>query len=144
MKTTTYPKKDETPMKYYIFDAEGQVLGRLAVRAASLIRGKHKPIYHPAVDTGDYVIIVNCAKVKLTGRKLDQKMYYHHSNYPGGLKEVKYKDLIERRPDFVVRKAVEGMLPHNHLGRKLIRKLKVYAGPEHPHAAQKPEKITLD
>ncbi len=131
-------------MKYYLFDAEGQVLGRLAVRAASLIRGKHKPTYHPAVDTGDFVIIVNADKVRLTGRKLEQKSYYHHSNYPGGLKDVKYKDLLARRPEFVVRKAVEGMLPQNHLGRKLIRKLKVYKGPDHPHAAQKPEKVNMD
>ena len=144
MKITTYPKKADIPMKYYVFDAEGQTLGRLAVRAATIIRGKHKPTYHPAVDTGDFVIIVNAEKVHLTGNKLEDKIYYHHSNYPGGLRETQYKDLIAKRPEFVVIKAVRGMLPQNKLGRALIRKLKVYAGPEHPHAAQKPEKVNLD
>lgn len=141
---TTYPKKDINNQQYLLFDAEDQVLGRLAVRIASVLRGKHKTIFHPAVDTGDYVIVVNAEKVKLTGKKLTGKIYYHHSQHPGGLKMTQYKDLIAKRPDFVILKAVKGMLPHNHLGRSLLKKLKVYAGPDHPHAAQKPVKVSLD
>ena len=141
---TTYPKKGTIDEKFYLIDGEGQVLGRLAARAASVIRGKHKPTYHPAVDTGDYVIIVNADKVRLTGRKLEQKIYYRHTGYPGGLKETKYKDLMATKPEFAVQKAVKGMLPHNKLGRKLLKKLKVYAGPDHPHASQKPIKVNME
>jgi large subunit ribosomal protein L13 len=137
---TTYPKKDENSQQYLLFDAENQVLGRLAVRIASALRGKHKANFHPAVDTGDYVIVVNAEKIKLTGNKLEDKIYYHHSQYPGGMKETRYKDLIAKRPDFVILKAVKGMLPHNNIGRAQLKKLKVYAGPDHPHTAQKPVK----
>lgn len=140
---TTYPKKNPEDKQFYLFDAEGQVLGRLATRAATILRGKHKPTFHPAVDTGDNVIIVNADKIVLTGKKLDNKIYYHHSLYPGGIKETTYRKLKAQKPEFVVRKAVEGMLPHNKLGRQLKKKLKVYAGPEHPHAAQKPIKISM-
>jgi large subunit ribosomal protein L13 len=141
---TTYPKKDPASKQTLLFDAEGQTLGRLAVRVASVLRGKHKANFHPAVDTGDYAIVINAEKVKLTGKKLTDKIFYHHSQYPGGLKKTQYKDLIERRPEFVVIKAVRGMLPHNSLGRQIARNLKVYAGPDHPHAAQKPVKVNLD
>ena len=114
-------------------------MGRTASEAARILRGKHKPIFTPHIDTGDFVIIINADQAILTGKKLDQKMYYHHSGYPGGLKEVKYKDLMAKKPVLAVEKAVKGMLPHNSLGRATAKKLKVYAGSEHPHAAQKPE-----
>src|SRR5690606_26330057 len=120
------------------------VLGRLATRAAMLLRGKHKPIFAPHADTGDYVIIVNAAKVALTGNKRRDKMAYRHSGYPGGIRSTRYGELLERHPERAVRLAVKGMLPHNRLGRKLIRKLKVYAGPEHPHAAQQPVPYPID
>jgi len=142
--STTYPKKDSIKQEYLLFDAEDQILGRMATKVAAALRGKHKPNYHPAVDTGDYVIVINADKVRLTGNKLDQKIYYKHSQYPGGLKETKYSDLMKKKPAFVVTKAVRGMLPQNSLGRQLLKKLKVYAGPDHPHAAQKPVKVSLD
>lgn len=141
---TTYPKKEEDRKQFLLYDAEDQVLGRLAAVVASALRGKHKPTYHPAVDMGDYVVVVNAEKIKLTGRKLEQKKYYRHSGYPGGIKEMKYSELIAKKPEFVIRKAVKGMLPQNKLGRQLIKKLKVYAGPDHPHGAQKPVKIELN
>lgn len=140
---TTYPKKSDNQGQTLLFDAEDQVLGRLAARIAAVLRGKHKVNFHPAVDMGDHVIVINADKVRLTGRKLEQKIYYKHSGYPGGLRETKYKDLIKDKPEFVIRKAVAGMLPHNTLGRQLSTKLRVYAGPEHPHAAQKPVKVDL-
>ena len=125
--------------KWYVVDADDVVLGRLATQVANMLRGKTKPIYTPHVDTGDYVIIINADKAILTGRKLDQKVYYHHSGYAGGLKETKYRDLMAEKPEFAVRHAIEGMLPKGPLGRQMARKLFVYAGPDHPHAAQKPE-----
>lgn len=136
-------KPAEVERKWYVIDAEGQVLGRLASQVASILRGKNKPTYTPNVDTGDYVIIVNASKVVLTGRKLDEKVYYHHSGYAGGLKATKYRKLMADKPEFAVRHAVVGMLPKGPLGRQMARKLKVYAGPEHEQAAQKPEKIEL-
>ncbi len=136
---TFMAKPAEVERKWYIIDAAGRPLGRTASEAARILRGKHKPIFTPHIDTGDFVIIINADQAVLTGKKLDQKMYYHHSGYPGGLKEVKYKDLMAKKPVLAVEKAVKGMLPHNSLGRATAKKLKVYAGSEHPHAAQKPE-----
>ena len=124
---------------WFVLDASDIPLGRLASRIASVLRGKHRPDFAPHADNGDFVIVVNAEKVKLTGAKLDQKRWYHHSHYPGGLKEERYRDLIGRRPEFVIEKAVKGMLPKTSLGRSQVRKLKVYAGDKHPHAAQKPE-----
>jgi large subunit ribosomal protein L13 len=129
--------------KWYIVDADGQVLGRLASQVANILRGKHKPIYTPHVDTGDNVIIVNAGKIRLTGRKLDQKIYYHHSGYVGGLKETMYRKLMDEKPEFAVRHAVVGMLPKGPLGRKMATKMHIYAGPEHEQAAQKPEVLSL-
>jgi len=124
---------------WYVLDASGIPLGRLATEAARILRGKHKPIFTPHMDTGDFVIIINAEKVLLTGNKLSQKKYYRHSGYPGGIKETAYSDLMVQKPTFAVEKAVKGMLPHNKLGRATGKKLKVYAGGEHPHAAQKPQ-----
>lgn len=124
---------------WYVLDATDIPLGRLASRVASVLRGKHRPDFAPHADNGDFVVVVNAEKVKLTGDKLDQKRWYHHSHYPGGLKEERYRDLIGRRPEFVIEKAVKGMLPKTSLGRRQAKKLKVYAGDKHPHAAQKPE-----
>jgi large subunit ribosomal protein L13 len=140
---TTYPKKETDQKQFLLFDADGQVLGRLAAKVAAILRGKHKPQYHPAVDMGDYVIIVNADKVRLTGRKLEDKLWQRHSGTPGGFKETQYKKLIAEKPEFVIRKAVTGMLPHNSLGRQMVTKLKVYKGPEHPHKAQNPVKVEL-
>ncbi len=129
--------------KWYVIDADGVVLGRLASQVANILRGKNKPIYTPNMDTGDYVIIVNSDKVRMTGKKLDQKIYYHHSGYAGGMKETTYRKLMAEKPEFAVRHAVIGMLPKGPLGRQMAKKLKVYAGPDHEHAAQKPEKFEL-
>ena len=129
--------------KWYVVDADGMVLGRLASQVANILRGKNKPIYTPHVDTGDHVIIVNASKIVLTGKKLDQKIYYHHSGYAGGLKEIKYRKLIAEKPEFAVRHAIVGMLPKGPLGRQMASKLRIYAGPEHEQAAQKPEKLEL-
>ena len=140
MNNTTYSiKKSEIERKWYIIDAEDKVRGRVATEAAKLLRGKHKPTYTPHLDTGDHVIILNCSKVVLTGKKLDQKIYRHHSGYIGGLKEIKAKDLLAKSPEKMMMRAVKGMLPHNSLGRQMLRKLRVYAGSEHENAAQKPE-----
>lgn len=130
--------------KWFVVDADGMVLGRLASQVANILRGKHKPTYTPHVDTGDFVIILNCGKVKLTGRKLDQKIYYHHSGYVGGLKETKYRDLMANKPDFAVEHAVKGMLPKGPLGRQMLKKLYVYSGSEHLQQAQKPETLELE
>lgn len=130
--------------KWWVIDAEGKPLGRLASRIASVIRGKTKPIFTPHVDTGDFVIVVNAAKVKLTGRKLEQKNYVRHSGEPGGFRSEAYGALLQRRPEVPITKAVKGMLPKNVLGRELLTKLKVYAGPDHPHAAQKPEPLPYE
>lgn len=132
-------KPNEVVRAWYVIDAEGKTLGRLATEVAKLLRGKHKPTYTPSVDTGDFVIVVNCEKVVLTGKKLDQKLYRHHSLYPGGLKEVSYRNLFEKKPTQPVYLAVKGMLPKNSLGRQMLKKLKVYAGPEHVNQAQQPK-----
>lgn len=142
-KSTAVAKSADIERKWYVVDAEGLTLGRMATQVATILRGKHKPCYTPHVDTGDFVIIINADKIVLTGKKLDQKMYYRHSGYPGGLKETKYRDLMEKKPAFVVEKAVRGMLPKNTLGRQMYRKLKVYAGSEHPHQAQNPEILEI-
>lgn len=139
MGSTYMAKPAEIERKWWIIDAAGKPLGRVSTEAARILRGKHKPTFTPHIDTGDFVIIVNAEQALLTGNKLQQKKYYHHSGYPGGLKEVSYKDLMAKKPVFAVEKAVKGMLPHTRLGRAQGRKLKVYAGGEHPHAAQKPE-----
>ncbi|MFO0593064.1 MAG: 50S ribosomal protein L13 [Polyangiaceae bacterium] len=128
--------------KWWVIDAEGKPLGRLATRVATVLRGKHKASFTPHVDTGDFVIVVNADKVLLTGRKLEQKNYYHHSGEPGGFTVVPYEKLFEKKPTLPVTKAVKGMLPKNILGRELLTKLKVYAGPDHPHAAQKPQPLS--
>ena len=130
--------------KWYVIDAEGQTLGRLASEIAKILRGKNKPDYTPHVDTGDHVIVINAEKVALTGNKLDQKYYRYHTGHPGGLKEIKYRHLIERKPEKVIELAVKGMLPKNSLGRQMYRKLIVYKGPEHQNQAQKPEVLTLN
>ena len=129
--------------KWYVVDADGMVLGRLASHVANILRGKHKPIYTPFVDTGDNVIIINAAKVRLTGKKLDQKVYYHHSGYPGGLKATKYRKLIAEKPEFAVKHAIIGMLPKGPLGRQMAKKLHIYAGSEHLHQAQQPELLSF-
>lgn len=132
-------KPNEVERKWYIIDAEGKVLGRLATEVASILRGKNKPIYTPHVDTGDHVIIINAEKIKLTGNKLNQKNYTYHTGHPGGLKEVPYRELIQKNPEKIIELAVKGMLPKNSLGRSMYRKLKVYKGTEHNHQAQQPE-----
>jgi large subunit ribosomal protein L13 len=135
---TYSPKPADVQRQWYVIDATDVVLGRLASHVATLLRGKHKPIYAPHVDTGDFVIVINADKVALSGNKLEQKKAYRHSGYPGGLRSVTYGELMEKRPERAVEKAVKGMLPKNSLGRKMAKKLKVYAGPEHPHKAQQP------
>ena len=137
MRTYT-PKPGDVERQWYVIDASDVVLGRLATHVATLLRGKHKPTFAPHVDTGDFVVVVNAGKVALTGAKADQKMDYRHSGYPGGLRATSYAELLEKNPRRAVEKAVKGMLPHNRLSRQQITKLKVYTGPEHPHAAQKP------
>jgi len=139
MQKTYMAKADEVERKWYIIDASGKTLGRMASEIARILRGKHKPIYTPHIDTGDYVIVVNAEKVKVTGKKRQNKIYYHHTGYPGGLKVISYDKLLEKKPERIIETAVKGMLPHNRLGRKMYKKLKVYAGPNHPHQAQKPE-----
>lgn len=129
--------------KWYVVDAEGKTLGRLASGVANVLRGKKKPIYTPHIDTGDYVIVVNAEKVVTTGKKLDQKKYYHHSEYVGGMKEATLKEMMQKKPEFVITHAVKGMLPKGPLGRQMLTKLHVYAGPEHNHAAQKPEVLDI-
>ncbi|HBM75530.1 MAG TPA: 50S ribosomal protein L13 [Clostridiaceae bacterium] len=143
MKTTYMAKPADINRKWYVVDAEGKTLGRLASQVASVLRGKNKPIFTPYIDTGDFVIIINAEKVVLTGKKLDQKMYRHHSLYPGGLKETSYRKLIDQKPEFLVSEAIRGMLPKGPLGRKMLKKLKVYRGPEHKHEAQKPELLDI-
>ncbi|GAA4193444.1 50S ribosomal protein L13 [Microbispora amethystogenes] len=135
---TFSPKPNDVERQWYVIDATDVVLGRLASQVATLLRGKHKPIFAPHVDTGDFVIVINAGKVALSGNKLEQKKAYRHSGYPGGLRAVSYGELMEKRPDRAVEKAVRGMLPKNSLGRKMAKKLKVYAGAEHPHQAQQP------
>lgn len=129
--------------KWYVVDATGYTLGRLASEVAKVLRGKNKPVFTPHVDTGDYVVIVNAEKIKVTGKKLDQKIYYHHSEYVGGMKETTLREMLDKKPEKVIEHAVKGMLPKGPLGRQMFTKLHVYAGPEHPHAAQKPEALTF-
>jgi large subunit ribosomal protein L13 len=144
MQKTYNAKPGEIVHRWYVVDAEGQTLGRLATRIADTLRGKGKPEYTPHVDTGDFVVVVNAEKIQVTGKKLDQKMYHRHSGYPGGLRSRPLRAQLERRPTEVIRKAVKGMLPRNRLGRAQIGKLKIYAGPEHPHSAQSPEPLKLE
>lgn len=140
---TYMAKPEEIERQWYVVDATGKTLGRLATKVADILRGKHKPIYTPHVDTGDYVIVINAEKIELTGKKWEQKKYYRHSGYPGGLKEITYDKLLKKNPEFIIEKAVRGMIPHNRLGRQIIKKLKVYAGPDHPHQAQQPKELEL-
>jgi len=140
---TIFVNPKEIARKWYVIDAEGQVLGRVAVKAAEILRGKHKPYYTPHQEVGEFVIVVNADKVRVTGGKEEKKIYYHHSGYPGGMRAERYDKVFKRKPTFPIEEAVRGMLPHGPLGRKLFTNLKVYAGPSHPHAAQKPEKIDL-
>jgi large subunit ribosomal protein L13 len=141
---TYTPKPADIEKTWHVIDATDVVLGRLAVETATLLRGKHKPMFAPHVDTGDFVIVVNASKVALTGQKAEKKMAYRHSGYPGGLKAISYGKLLATRPERAVEKAVAGMLPKNTMGRAQLRKLKVYAGPEHPHAAQKPQAFEIN
>jgi large subunit ribosomal protein L13 len=143
MKTYT-AKKGEIAREWYVVDAEGQTLGRLATRIADTLRGKGKPQYTPHVDSGDFVIVVNADKIRVTGNKLDQKRYYRHSGYPGGLRSRTLREQLDRRPTEVLRTAVKGMLPKNRLARQQINKLKIYVGPEHPHEAQAPKPLNLE
>jgi large subunit ribosomal protein L13 len=136
-------KKEEVERKWYVIDGQGKVLGRLAVEAACILRGKHNPRFTPHVDTGDHVIVINADKVILTGDKLHKKLYVHHSGYPGGLKVISYSVLMQTRPELAVEKAIMGMLPHNKLGTAMVKKLRIYRGSDHPHQAQKPEAWTM-
>ena len=134
-------KKGQVPQKWYLIDAADQVVGRLAVQIATILRGKHRPEYTPHIDTGEYVIVVNAAKVKLTGKKLDSKTYQAYSHYPGGLKEVSAREMLDKHPERILEQAVRRMVPRNKLGRKQMTKLKIYAGPSHPHQAQQPQEL---
>ena len=141
---TYYANPHEVEQEWLLIDAEDQVLGRVAAKAAHILRGKHKPTYTPHVDTGDYVIIVNADKIRVTGNKGEAKRYYRHSGYPGGLKSESLNEVLAKKPERVLEHAIKGMLPHNTLGRAMGKKLHVYAGPEHPHQAQKPRKIEME
>ena len=140
---TFMAKKDETKRDWLLIDAAGKTLGRVATEVACFLRGKHKPVYTPHIDTGDYVVIVNAEQILVTGQKASQKIYYRHSGYPGGIKGVVFSKMIKAKPEYVIRQAVKGMLPKNALGRQMMSKLKVYAGGEHPHEAQQPRMIAL-
>ena len=140
---TYYPKKDEIERKWFIIDAKDKILGRVASKAAFILRGKHKPQYTPSVDMGDFVIIVNADKIKVTGNKFMNKKYYRHSGYPGGIKEIPFYKMMKKDPTFALKNAIRGMLPHNRLGRKQLKHVKIYAGESHPHSAQKPELIEI-
>ena len=141
IKKKTYFAGTENEIKWYIVDANGKTLGKLAAQIATVLRGKHQPTYTPHVDMGNRVVVINAEKVVVTGKKPDQKRYYHHSGYPGGLKERALKEMMQHKPEQVIQNAVRGMLPQNKLGRKLSKKLKVYKGPEHPHQAQQPQSL---
>ena len=141
--STSMPKESDIQRKWYVVDAQGQVLGRLATRVATILRGKHKPIFSPHLDVGDHVVVINAEKVHLTGRKLKDKQYRWHTGYIGGLKEVNAETMLRTHPDRVIEWAVEGMLPKNRLGRAMAKKLKVYRGPEHPHDAQQPQPLEV-
>jgi large subunit ribosomal protein L13 len=140
---TYVPKEPEVEKKWYVVDANGKILGRLATQLAMRLRGKHKPIFTPHADTGDFIILVNAEKVSMTGNKSDKKIYYHHTGYTGGLKQISAKKLREKRPEDIIRFAVRRMLPKNSLGRRQLKKLKIYSGPHHPHQAQQPEILEI-
>ena len=140
---TPLPKVDEIQRDWFVVDAENKVLGRLATQIAMRLRGKHKPIYTPHLDTGDFIVVINAEKVRLTGKKLDRKIYYKHTGYIGGLKSFTAREMLTRKPEEVIRLAVRRMLPKNRLGRKQLKKLKVYRGPSHPHAAQRPQPLSI-
>ena len=145
MATKTYvPRESDIERRWFIVDAEGQTLGRLASEIATVLRGKRKPIFTPHMDVGDYVIVVNAEKVKVTGAKTEQKTYYRHSGYPGGFRQTKFRDMIQQHPERVIEKAVRGMIPHNALGDQTVKKLRVYTGPNHPHVAQQPTPLEID
>lgn len=141
MQKTYVPKSGDITHEWKLVDANGQNLGRFATQITSMLLGKDKPTYTPGVDTGDYVVVINAERITVTGNKLDDKIYYRHSGYPGGIKQINLRDQLKKHPDRVIRQAVWGMLPHNRLGRKLMKKLKIYAGPEHPHEAQHPKLV---
>ena len=143
MLKTFSAKKEEVKRKWYVIDAEDQVLGRLASKAATILRGKHKPIFTPHVDTGDHIVIINAEKIRLTGRKWSLKAYHHHTTYPGGLKTIIADKLRDEHPDRIIKLAIWGMIPHNRLGRQIMAKLRIYAGSDHPHSAQKPEALEI-
>jgi len=143
VRKTISAKPNEVERTWYVVDAEGKTLGRLSTEIARILRGKHKPSYTPHVDTGDYVIVINADKVRVTGKRLDQKMYYRHSGYMGGLKTIPLRRMLETHPERVIERAVKGMLPKNRLGRQMYKKLKVYASPDHPHQAQQPQPLEL-
>ena len=142
-KTTKFFKSQDTPQKWHLVDADGKTLGRLATHVARLLRGKHKPQFTPNADLGDFVVVVNASKIKMTGKRTELKEYFHYTGYPGGATFEKFQDLLKKHPERVFEHAVKGMLPHNRLGRQIIKKMKVYAGPEHPHKAQQPEALTV-
>jgi large subunit ribosomal protein L13 len=142
-KSTYFFKQSEVEQKWYLVDAQGQTLGRLATQVAKVLRGKHKPVFTPNIDAGDFVIVVNAEKIKVTGKRTELKEYFHYTGYPGGAVFDSFKDMVKKNPQRVIEHAVKGMLPHNRLGKKIIKKLKVYAGVEHPHTAQKPEALAL-
>lgn len=141
--STQVAKPADIKKNWYVVDLEGKVLGRAAAEIARVLRGKHKPIYTPSVDTGDFVIVLNADKVRLTGNKMADKMYHRHTGYPGGLKSISAEKLLDKKPEMLIEKAVKGMLPKNKLGRKMFKKLKVYAGQDHPHAAQQPKELVF-
>jgi large subunit ribosomal protein L13 len=143
MKTTQVAKKDEVTRDWYLVDADNKVLGRIATEIANVLRGKNKPTFTPSVDTGDFVIVVNADKIQLTGNKNADKIYYSHSGFPGGLKEISAGKLLEKKPEDLIKKAVKGMLPKNKLARHMIKKLKIYTGTDHPHAAQQPKALNI-
>lgn len=140
---TSIPKKEEIVKKWYLVDAKGKILGRMATKIAQILSGKHKPIYTPHLDTGDFVVVINAKEVRVTGKKYTQKIYYHHSGYPGGLKKRTFEELMEKKPEEIIIRAVKGMLPKNKLGRKMLKKLKVYPDANHPHQSQNPEPIDI-
>ncbi len=141
MYKTYYPKAGEIERQWFLVDAKGETLGRLATKIATILLGKHKPTFTPGVEMGDYVVVINAEKIQVTGKKMDEKIYYHHSNYPGGLKSISLRDQLQKHPERVIRAAVWGMLPHNKMGRHVLKRLKIYSGAEHPHDAQNPEVV---
>jgi len=140
---TYMAKKGEVERKWYVIDAKDKIVGRLATKIATILRGKHKPVFTPHVDTGDFVIVINADKVRFTGKKLEKKIYYKHTGYIGHLKEITAKEMLQKKPEEIIRLAVKGMLPKNKMRKKLLKKLKIYRGEEHPHQAQKPEKLEI-